>query len=166
MKAVILAAGQGTRLLPLTKETPKPLIKISGIPIINRIFDSLPEEIDEVIVVVEHLKDKIKSHIGNNFYNKKVSYVDQMYMKGTFGALISAKDTLVENERFLVINGDDIHDKEELRKYLEYPRSFGIQKMHMPGYYDIQCDQNGFIKGCIVFVIGTFKMEQPSFLLT
>ena len=45
MKAVILAAGKGNRLLPLTEHTPKPLIEIAGTPIIDRIFQSLPDEI-------------------------------------------------------------------------------------------------------------------------
>ncbi len=146
MKAIILSAGQGTRLQPLTFETPKPLIKISGETIVDRIFKSLPEEIDEAIIVVEHLKDKIKSHVGENFYNKKVTYVDQIPMRGTYGALLSAKDLFEEKERFLVINGDDIHDKEELEKYLHFPRSLGVQPMIMPNYYSVKI-KDGFVDG-------------------
>lgn len=146
MKAIILAGGKGTRLQPLTFETPKPLISIAGKTIIDRIFASLPDEMHEVIVVVEHLKDKIKSHVGDNFYNKKVIYVDQIPMRGTFGALLSAKNLLKEKERFLVINGDDIHDKEELEKYLLYPRSFGVQSMNMPNYYSVKI-KDGFVDG-------------------
>lgn len=146
MKAVILAAGVGTRLKPLTLETPKPLIEIAGKPIIERIFESLPKEIDEVVMIVEHLKEKIKAHLGDNFLNKKVTYVDQGERKGTFGALLSAQDLFQENERFLVLNGDDIHKKEELEKYLEHPRAFGLQKMVMPNYYNITVDENGCVE--------------------
>jgi NDP-sugar pyrophosphorylase family protein len=147
MKVVILAAGKGTRLLPLTENTPKPLIKIAGLPIIDRIFQSLPDEIDEVLLVVEHLKEKIIAHVGNNFYGRPVRFVDQIEMRGTLGALFSAKPFIQPGERFLVINGDDIHDKTELEAYLEHDRSFGIQRMKMPGYHSIHLDSNGYVEG-------------------
>ena len=102
MKVIILAAGQGTRLLPITLETPKPLIEIAGRPIIDRIFQSLPDSIDEAIIVVEHLKEKIISHLGESFNGMKVRYVDQINKKGTFAALLSAKDLLEENNQHLV----------------------------------------------------------------
>ncbi|MDO8260742.1 MAG: hypothetical protein Q7T50_04590, partial [Candidatus Magasanikbacteria bacterium] len=86
-------------------------------------------------------------YLGESFYNKKVIYAKQTEKKGTFGALLSAKKFLKKDERFLVLNGDDINDKEELKKYLEYPRSFGVQKMHMPNYYSIGIDRNKYIEG-------------------
>jgi UDP-N-acetylglucosamine diphosphorylase / glucose-1-phosphate thymidylyltransferase / UDP-N-acetylgalactosamine diphosphorylase / glucosamine-1-phosphate N-acetyltransferase / galactosamine-1-phosphate N-acetyltransferase len=147
MKVIILAAGKGTRLLPLTEHTPKPLIKIAELPIIDRIFQSLPDEIDEVILVVEHLKEKIITHVGSNFYGRPVRYVDQIEMRGTLGALFSAKPFIQPNERFLVVNGDDIHDKTELEAYLAYDRSFGLQLMKMPGYHSIHLDDKGYVAG-------------------
>jgi len=145
MKVIILAAGEGTRMRPLTEQTPKPLLDVSGETIIERIFKSLPDEIDEVVVVVDYLKEKIKSFLKNEFLGKKISYVDQTDKKGTFGALLSAKDVLKSEERFLVLNADDIHEKSELSLYLKYPRSFGVQKMIMPNYYKICVDKDGFI---------------------
>jgi NDP-sugar pyrophosphorylase family protein len=147
MKAVILAAGEGTRLRPLTLETPKPLILIKGRPILERIIESLPEEIDEVIMVVGHLKDKIQAHLGTSFLGKKISYVEQGKIKGTFGALFSAKDLLTSNERFLVLNADDLHNQNELRGFLKYPRAFGVQKMIMPNYYSVIISGDGYIEG-------------------
>ena len=137
MKAVILAAGEGTRLLPLTLQTPKCMIEIGGRPIIERILESLPEEIDEVIIVVNHLKEKIKDHLGNNFQSRGVKYAEQREKKGTFGALLSAQDLFQPGERFLVLNGDDLNDKEELGKFLKQDRTFGVQKMIMPNYYGL-----------------------------
>src|SRR6185369_3065769 len=147
MKAIILAAGRGTRLLPLTQHTPKPLIKINGTPIIDRIFKALPDEIDEVIIVVGHLKEKIISHIGNNFLQHPVQYANQTEVSGTFGALLSAKPLINPGERFLILNGDDIHDKAELEKYLAYKYAFGLQLMKMPGYHSIHLDPQGYIEG-------------------
>lgn len=143
MKAIILAAGKGTRFLPVTLTVPKSLIKVGGVPIIERIFSSLPEDIDEVIIVVDHLKDKIEEYIGGNFYGKKVTYTLQGDKKGTFGALLSAKDLLINGERFLVLNGDDLHDKDELVKCTKYPRSMSVQKKIAPRYYSTKIDNDG-----------------------
>ena len=147
MKAIILAAGKGTRLFPLTLDTPKPLIKINDVPVIDYVFKSLPDEILEVIIVVEHLKEKIIDYVGNVFFGRKVKYFNQSYMKGTFGALMCAKDSFLSGERFMVLNGDDIYDKEELERYLKFQRSFGIQKIKMPKYHSIHLDNDGSILG-------------------
>ncbi len=164
MKAIILAAGKGNRLKPLTDTTPKPLIAINNIPIIDRLFNSLPDEIDEVIIVVEHLKEKIKEHVGDFFYSKKVFYADQIDMKGTFGALLSAKDLLSTGERFLIVNGDDIYTKEELQMHLNHKRSFGIQKLMMPGYHSIHIDTDGYIDG--FYPQDTLEKEHGAFVAT
>jgi len=147
MKVVILAAGEGTRLRPLTNHLPKPLIKISGVSIIDRIFQSLPDEITEVILVVEYLKGKIISQMGNSFQGRPVHYIDQVEMRGTLGALFSAKPLLDAGERFLVVSGDDVHDKAELQDCLSYDRSFGLQLTKMPGYHSIHLDSNGYVEG-------------------
>ncbi len=147
MKAVILAAGVGTRLLPLTETIPKTLIRINGVPIIDKVLESLPDEIDEIIIVVDYLKEKIKDHTGDNFKDKKIIFTEQGESKGTLAALQSAKYLFSENERFLVLNGDDIHDKEELMSYLLYPRSFGVQKMIMPNYYSVKLGKKNHIEG-------------------
>lgn len=144
---MILCAGEGTRMRPLTFTLPKPLIDVSGKTIIERILESLPEEIDEVILVVDYLREKIISHLVENFLGRKISYAIQGEKRGTFGALLSAKNFIEENERFLVLNGDDIHDKFELREYLKHPRSFGIQKMIMPNYYSVSVDENKHVIG-------------------
>lgn len=143
MKAVILAAGEGTRLRPLTLETPKPLIEVAGRPIIDRIIESLPEAIDEVVMVVEHLRERVKKHLGENFQGRKITYVEQGSKKGTYGALLSAKDLL--EGQFLVLNGDDLHSKEELEKFIQVGRVLGVQKMIMPNYYSVEIE-NDFVK--------------------
>lgn len=181
MKVIILAGGKGNRLMPITENLPKPLIKIGDIPIIDRIFKSLPDEITEVIIIVDHLKEKIKSHVGNSFYNYPVTFIDQVSARGTFGALLSARDFLSNNERFLVINGDDIHNKEELTKHLQHNRSFGIQKMNMPNYYSIHLAAQNLVEGFYVqnddekkngaliangaYVIDTHIFEHPGVIL-
>lgn len=147
MKVIILAAGKGTRLLPLTENKPKTLVEVNGKPIIKHIIDSLPKEIDEVIVVVKHFKEQIQDFLGEEFNGKKIYYVEQGEKAGTFGALLSAKDLLKESERFLVTNGDDVHQTSEFIECLYHPRSMAVQKKFMPNYHDTQIDLNGNFSG-------------------
>lgn len=145
MKAVILAAGVGSRLHPITVDTPKPMIEVAGRPIIDRIFETLPEEIAEVIIVVGYLREKIMVHLGDEFGGRKIIYAHQGDRKGTFGALLAAKNFL-DHERFLVLNGDDLHSGDELKKFLREERTFGLQKMVMPNYYSMQIESD-FVHG-------------------
>ncbi|MEK9166111.1 MAG: sugar phosphate nucleotidyltransferase, partial [Patescibacteria group bacterium] len=63
MKAIILAAGEGRRMRPLTLTTPKPLLEIQGKAIIDYVFDALPEEVEEAVVVVKYLGEKITKKV-------------------------------------------------------------------------------------------------------
>jgi len=147
MKVVILAAGKGTRLLPLTEHTPKPLLKIGGIATIDRTLRSLPKSIDEIIIIVSHLKAKIISHSGNISNGRPITYIEQTGINGTFGALLCAREKFTPKERFLVLNGDDIYNKEELEEHLLHLRAFGIQHAKMPGYDSIHIDDNSHVTG-------------------
>ena len=77
MQAIILAAGKGSRLKEKTETLPKALVLINGVPLIIRTLNILTNyEIDEVIIVVGYLKEKIKEAIGNNYKGLKITYVD------------------------------------------------------------------------------------------
>lgn len=77
MQAIILAAGKGSRLKDKTVDTPKALISVNGTPLLIRTLNILAEyEIEEVIIVVGYLKEKIKQEIGNKYKNIKITFVD------------------------------------------------------------------------------------------
>lgn len=107
MQAIIMCAGKGTRMRPLTDTTPKPLLKINGKPILQHLFESLPSEVDEVILIVGYLHQQIEDYFGSTFNSKKIIYVRQAMLTGTFTAVESCKPFL-RNEPFLVLNGDDL----------------------------------------------------------
>ena len=67
MQAVILAAGVGKRLKPLTDDLPKPMVRVNGRPILEYTLSILPKEIDEVILIVGYLKEKIIEYFGDSF---------------------------------------------------------------------------------------------------
>jgi NDP-sugar pyrophosphorylase family protein len=144
MKAIILAAGKGTRLKPLTDTTPKPLLIIKNKPILAHIIENLPDEIHEVYIVGEYLIDALHKFISTYTSNKNIKVVPQIKsQKGTMAALLSVKDFMKPKERFLVLNGDDLQNKQELESCLKYPRSFAVQHSHIP-YYAIE-SRNGIV---------------------
>jgi NDP-sugar pyrophosphorylase family protein len=62
MKAIILAAGRGTRLQPLTNTTPKPMIQVCGKPILEYLVESLYQEVSEIILIVKYKQEVIKEY--------------------------------------------------------------------------------------------------------
>lgn len=118
MKAVILAAGEGRRMLPLTRTVPKPLLRIHSKTILDYIFDAFPPEIDEVVMVVGYLKQKIQQHLGARYQGRHIRYVTQEMQNGSATALMCAKELFMPNERFMIIYGDEIPTYDEMTKCL------------------------------------------------
>lgn len=123
MQVVILAAGKGSRMGVLTKNTPKPLIKILNKPLIDYIFEALPVEIDKCIIVVGYLGHQISSYVGYLYKGRQIHYVEQKYL-GTAGGLLSVKSLL--QDRFLVVNADDIYSQQELELLIGNDATYGI----------------------------------------
>ncbi|MEK7579326.1 MAG: nucleotidyltransferase family protein [Patescibacteria group bacterium] len=144
MHAVILAAGKGTRLASLTDETPKSLISILGKPVLERIFESLPATITEIIVVTKYKEEQIHAYCKNHPRASDIVCISQGEMSGTLGALVSAA-TLVSSP-FLVINGDDIHSQKDLSRLLEHPRAFGVTHRKSHGYHAIEKNTDGYLE--------------------
>jgi len=137
MKAIILAAGRGVRLRPYTHVTPKPLLKINDKRIIDYTLDILPDEIDEVILVIGHLKWRVKWHLGDVYNHKKIHYIVQKEKKGTAHALYACKKLLKKKERFLVLYGDNIYTKKDLKKCLDYPLSILATEVDDPSEFGV-----------------------------
>jgi UDP-N-acetylglucosamine diphosphorylase / glucose-1-phosphate thymidylyltransferase / UDP-N-acetylgalactosamine diphosphorylase / glucosamine-1-phosphate N-acetyltransferase / galactosamine-1-phosphate N-acetyltransferase len=114
-----LAAGRGTRMGALTDDIPKPMLMVAGKSVLARILETLPQEIDEVIIVVGYLGGVIQKTFGGAYAGKRLLYVEQDVLDGTAGALWRAKDFL--NDSFLVMNGDDICLAEDIRACAESP---------------------------------------------
>ncbi|MDO8557192.1 MAG: nucleotidyltransferase family protein [Candidatus Jorgensenbacteria bacterium] len=118
MQAVILAAGLGTRMKGLTSDTPKPLLKVGGKTLLEHKLDRLPNEVNEIIIVVGYLGDRIKELLGSEYAGRKISYVEQKELLGTGHALSLCKKKL--SGKFLVLNGDDLYAKEDLTELIKH----------------------------------------------
>lgn len=108
MKAVLLVGGIGTRLRPLTYRIPKPLVPVLGKPLLMHVIDSLPPEVDEVIIPIGYKKDMMEDYLVKNPPKRKVTLVDEPQPLGTGGAVKNVEDYLVDQGMFLVINGDSL----------------------------------------------------------
>lgn len=118
MKAIILAAGEGTRLRPLTNEAPKAMVKLKDKPIVQHTLENLPEEIDEIVFVVNYKKQQIIDYFGDFFNEKKITYVEQEVLDGSGGAIERCKNLI--NSKFLVLMGDNIYLKKDIEKCLQH----------------------------------------------
>jgi len=107
MKAMILAAGRGERLRPLTDTTPKPLIEVGGKPLIAWHIENLKQAgITDIVINTAWLHDSIHAAIGNgSAYGVDVRYSDEGEALETAGGIIEALPLLGEDP-FIVINGD------------------------------------------------------------
>jgi NDP-sugar pyrophosphorylase family protein len=119
MQAVILAAGKGARLRPLTHHIPKPLIDIGGKTLLERALEALPDSIDQVFIVVNHLREQIIKSLGAQWNGIPITYVVQEPLTGTAGAIHLLREQL--RESFLVINSDDVYAKTDLEKLVAHP---------------------------------------------
>lgn len=107
MKAMILAAGLGNRMRPLTDHTPKPLLCAGGKPLIEYHLNNLQRAgIREVIINLAYLSEKIRAHLGDGQqFELKIRYSTEPEPLETGGAILHALD-LLGTEPFLLINGD------------------------------------------------------------
>lgn len=108
MQCVLICAGKGTRMRPLTETLPKPLIKVCDKTILDHIVEALPDSIIELILVVGYRQEQIREYCGEEFHGRPVTYVEQENFSGGTGDAVLCAKELVKG-KFIVLNGDDIH---------------------------------------------------------
>ena len=125
-KAMILAAGFGKRMLPLTKKIPKPLIKVGPKNLLERSIELLIKiGINEIVINTHHLSKEIDNFLENKSYQISISTIKEEVLLGTGGGILNATKKF-KNDPFFVLNPDTIWNKnyyEELKilenSYLE-----------------------------------------------
>ena len=109
-QAMILAAGYGKRMMPLTKIVPKPLVKVKKKPILHHLIDKLIKYgINEITINLHHLHHKIENLLIDNTFNLKINTIIEENLLETGGGVLNAirKEKIGHNGRpFFVINGD------------------------------------------------------------
>ena len=118
MKTVIMAGGKGTRISSIASDIPKPMIKIDGIPILEREIDCLVQQgFDDIIITVSHLGHIIMDYFGDGSgtspitgkpFGAHIEYYNEVQPLGNAGALFKIKDKL--SDTFLLLNADAAFD--------------------------------------------------------
>jgi len=146
MKAVILAAGEGVRLQPITSTRPKHLIKVGGKPILEHCLNAVKTSgIEEALIVIHYMGDVIRQYFGDGKkFGLKIEYVEQKAVLGT-GNAVSLVEPHIKDE-FLLVYGDllfsaeavknviDLHKKEKPAATMavvpvENPEDYGIVEL-------------------------------------
>ncbi|MHC1579326.1 MAG: bifunctional sugar-1-phosphate nucleotidylyltransferase/acetyltransferase [Candidatus Alkanophagales archaeon] len=159
MQAVVLAAGEGTRMRPLTYTKPKVMLPIANKPILEHLLLELKKAgVDEVVLVVGYHDEKVRDHFGDGErLGVRISYVTQRRQLGTAHALKVAAHALEDS--FLMLNGDIILRSADIRKFVSMARegvlALGVRDVENPEDYGVVLVEDGR-------VVGIFeKVERP-----
>lgn len=144
MKAVILAAGKGTRMLPLSENIPKPLLPVVGKPFLHFLIEEIKKAgITDIGVVVNYFADKIKEKFPD------LSYIKQETPKGTADAILSAQD-FVGKDDFIVLMADDFYSAEDIKNIASINgNAIGYTTVDDPSNYGVIQEKDGFLENII-----------------
>ncbi len=135
MKGVILAAGRGERLRPLTDDRPKVVLKVANRPIVEYALENLDPFVDEFVMVVRYEKEKLAEILGDEFNGKPVTYVEQLPGDGTAKAIESAKGHVGDGD-FIVVNGDIYFEIEAIKELISVFRRENAGAALVLKYFD------------------------------
>jgi len=144
MKCVILAAGLGKRLDPLTREMPKPMMLVANIPILEHAFQAVKAAgIQDILVNLFYLPEQITSYFGDGSqFGVQITWRREQVLSGPAGALLVFEDLLRTEESVLVVSGDALHDI-DLQAFITAHRNAGVQlsvvmkEIQDPGRYGV-----------------------------
>lgn len=149
MKALILAAGFGTRLRPFTEHTPKPLFTVAGISLLDILIRNLQRAGCKAIMInTHHLHKKIDAHIAEKQYEIPVTTRHEPEILGTGGAIKNVAD-FWDDHPFMVINSDIFTDIEFRKVYdfhLNHPHPATLVLHDDPEFNTVAVDGNGFVQ--------------------
>lgn len=166
-KAVILVGGKGTRLRPLTDNTPKGLLRVGDKTIVEHLFDLFKKYgIRDVILSIGHLKEQFKEYFGDGSrFGMNITYVEEDKPLGTAGPLRRARDLLTDS--FIVTNGDELKDISIDRMFRLHKRkdalgTIALTSVHDPTQYGVAKLEGSRI---VDFVEKPKKEDAPSNLI-
>jgi UDP-N-acetylglucosamine diphosphorylase/glucosamine-1-phosphate N-acetyltransferase len=116
--AVVLAAGEGTRLRPLTRNRPKPMLPAANRPILEHVLDALVDAgIQRLVLVVGYRRERVQDHFGPDYRGVPIEYVVQEKQLGSGHALQQAESAVAGP--MLVVNGDRVIESASVERVIE-----------------------------------------------
>jgi bifunctional UDP-N-acetylglucosamine pyrophosphorylase/glucosamine-1-phosphate N-acetyltransferase len=151
MQAVLLAAGEGTRMRPLTASLPKPMLPVADRPLVAHTADAAVEAgVDELVMVVGYEADAVREYFDSEYRGVPVEYAVQGEQLGTAHAVQCAREYL--DGPFAVLNGDDLYDEGSLADLLAAGRDgpvIGTCRVEDPTSYGVVELSDGVVTGVV-----------------
>lgn len=155
MQCLVLAAGDGTRMLPLTARTAKPLLKVAGKPFIDHTIEVLNSAgIEDIALLIGWHKEEVMFYYAQMDHIETPHFVEQHERLGTAHAIAQAEDWV--KEPFLCINGDVLPDERTLRALMEASSkdssAVAMACTHVDdptGYGIVETDERGCVTGLV-----------------
>lgn len=137
MQTVILAAGRGTRMRPLTDAMPKPMLPVGDRPLVEHVAGAtVAAGATELIFVTGYRGDTVRGHFGDRYRDVPVTYVEQDEQRGTADAVRAARPHLT-GEHFAVVNGDLLVEPDALGPLYRSPPAVGATEVADPSAYGV-----------------------------
>lgn len=165
MKAMILAAGWGSRLGELTKHTPKCLIDVGGKPMLQHIIERLKSSgVNSVVINLFHLGEQIREFIARNNFGIEVAFSPEPELLGTGGGIKHAK-ALLEDAPFFIVHNSDVYSDLAINELVaQHQRSKALATlavMDRPSNRPLVFDSNGLLCGWENIERGTGEVFGP-----
>ena len=143
MYAVILAAGEGMRLRPLTRTRPKPMIPIANRPLLEHVVEAVADAgLEKLVLVVGYKRERIQSHFGDgDDWGVEITYAVQEKQLGT-GHAVEQAEPHVDGE-FVVLNGDRIIDSALVSRVADESTpapAVAVRRSETPSSYGVVSD--------------------------
>ena len=136
MQAVILAAGEGTRMRPLTETVPKPMLPVADRPLAAHTADAaVTAGAERLVFVIGYGGDRVRDHFGDEYRGVPVAYAIQEEQLGTAHAAAAAREHL--DGDFVVLNGDDLYDAAAIETLFEQCPAVGAYEVNDPRPYGV-----------------------------
>jgi len=146
MQALILAAGRGTRMGPLTEATPKPMLPVADRPLVGHVAAAAAAAgADELVFTVGYGADRVREHFGDEYAGLPVRYAEQAVQRGTADAVAAATDLLSGD--FAVLNGDSLYRAADLERLFESVPRIGAVRVDDPSSYGVLTTEDGVVTG-------------------
>lgn len=148
MQTVILAAGRGTRMRPLSDVTPKPMLPVGDRPLAAHAADAaVAAGTDELVFVVGYRASHVRAHFGREYAGVPVRYATQSSAEGTADAVRAASEFI--DGRFAVLNGDNLFDEASVVELFERDAAVAAHRVDDPSEYGVLSTDGETVTGVV-----------------
>ncbi|MCU4742748.1 bifunctional sugar-1-phosphate nucleotidylyltransferase/acetyltransferase [Natronoglomus mannanivorans] len=144
MNAIILTAGEGTRMRPLSASLPKPMLPVADRPLVAHTVDSaIDAGADGIVLVVGYEATTVREHFGDEYRGVPIEYAVQDKQAGTAHAVNAAREHI--DGPFVVLNGDNLYDPDAVETLFEKCPAVCAFEVDQPQHYGVLSTQDGIV---------------------